>query len=116
MLCIYAVVILPLWETFVPQNFVVMFTVMLVGVLIALCVPCVIFWVLVAVNSLGIEISSLEVRVIIAPCRGYEWRGIMSCPNVRSICACFASVFCSFPCNLFSRKCISHNRAQYPVS
>ena len=38
-LCIYAVMILPLWETFVSQNLVIIFTVMLVGVLIALCVP-----------------------------------------------------------------------------
>ena len=69
-----------------------------------------------AVNSVGIGISSLEVRVMTAPCRGCDWRGSMSCPCVRSTCACFASVFCSFPCSLFSRKCSSHNRAQYPVS
>ena len=115
-LCMYAVVIMPLWDAFVPQNFVIMFTVILVGVLIALCVPCVIFRVLVGVNSVGIGITSSEVSVMVAPCFVCVWRGSISCPSVRSACACFASVFCSFPCDSFSRRCSSHSRAQYPVS
>ena len=74
---------------------------------------------LVAVNSVGIGISVSEVRVMRVSCCGLcwrGWRGSISWPSVRSICAFFASVFCSFPCRSSFLWWSSHSLAQYPVS
>ena len=49
-------------------------------------------------------------------CCGFCWRGCMSWPSVRRICAFFASVFCSFPCRTSFLWWSSHSRAQYPDS
>lgn len=72
-----------------------------------------------ALNSVGIAISVSEVRVMRVSCCGLcwrGWRGSISWPSVRSICAFFASVFCSFPCRSSFLWWSSHSLAQYPVS
>ena len=49
-------------------------------------------------------------------CWVFCWRGCMSWPSVRRICAFFASVFCTFPCRASFLWWSSHSRAQYPDS